>query len=64
MVASSDNAPEMAINVAAFTVAGIVTALLVLAPALRDPPTFLFGNVGYIQLNARYYAASLPTAMR
>lgn len=43
-------------NVAAFTVAGIVTALLVLAPALRDPPTFLFGNVGYIQLNARYYA--------
>lgn len=43
-------------NVLAFTIAGSATALLVLAPTLRDLPAFLFGNIGYIQLNARYYA--------
>jgi hypothetical protein len=43
-------------NVLTFALAGGVTVLLVLAPALRDLPAFIFGNVGYIQLNARYYA--------
>lgn len=43
-------------NVAAFSLAGVVNALAALAPTLRDAPAFFFGNVGYIQLNARYYA--------
>ncbi|HHW88948.1 MAG TPA: glycosyltransferase family 39 protein [Chloroflexi bacterium] len=43
-------------NVAAFTLAGVITGGLALAPTLRDAPALFFGNVVYIQLNARYYA--------
>lgn len=42
-------------NLAAFILAGAITTLAALAPTLRDLPAFFFGNVGYIQLNARYY---------
>ncbi len=43
-------------RVLVFVLTGVATALLVLAPTLRDLPAFFFGNLGYIQLNARYYA--------
>lgn len=43
-------------NIAAFILAGVITGGLALAPTLRDVPALFFGNVVYIQLNARYYA--------
>jgi len=37
---------------------GLLATLLALAPTLRDPAALWFGNVGYVQLNAQYYAAA------
>lgn len=46
------------IHALAVAAGGLLATLLVLAPTLGDPAALWFGNVGYIQLNARYYAAA------
>ena len=49
---------QRVIHALAVAAGGLLATLVALAPALRDPAALWFGNVGYIQLNARYYAAT------
>jgi hypothetical protein len=49
---------QRAIHALTVAAGGLLATLLALAPALRDPAALWFGAVGYIQLNAQYYAAA------